>query len=61
MTCLGFLIIFFCPVEAPKAPASTYCQIAEPVRPSRSDTRETQVQAAREYAKWKAVCMRGRP
>ena len=57
MTCIGLLIIFFCPVEG-KAPTSTYCQIAEPVRPSRNDTRETQIQAAREYAKWRAVCRR---
>jgi len=55
MTCLGFLFFFFCPVEA-KAPASTYCQIVQPVRPSRADTQETKVQAAREFAKWKRVC-----
>jgi len=58
MTCFGLLLIFFCPIEAPKAPASTYCQIAQPVRPSRADTRETQIQAAREFAKWRSICER---
>lgn len=59
MTCFGIALvigILHCPQEAPKAPASTYCQIAEPVRPSRRDTPETQAQAAREFAKWKNNC-----
>lgn len=55
MICFG-LLLYFCQVEQPKAPTSTYCQIAQPVRPSRKDTAETIQQAAREYAKWKKVC-----
>lgn len=56
MTCFGLLVIMFCNPPEAKAPASTYCQIAQPVRPSRADTQETKVQAAREFAKWKAIC-----
>lgn len=57
MWCLGLLVAFYCPPpEPPRAPTSTYCQIAQPVRPSRADTQRTKVQAAREFGKWKKAC-----
>ena len=56
MLCFGFLIVFSCSDAAPKAPPSNYCQIVQPVRPHPDDTHETKVQAAREFAKWKAIC-----
>lgn len=37
-------------------PLQNYCQLAEPVRVSRADTRETKVQADREYRKYVAAC-----
>lgn len=35
---------------------NNYCQIAQPVRVSRADTRLTKEQADREYRKYVAVC-----
>jgi len=57
--CFGIILMVCQPADAPKAPLDTYCQIAKPVRPSRQDTKETQIQAAREFAKWKDRCQQG--
>jgi len=57
--CFGIILMVCQPEDAPKAPLDTYCRIHQPVRPSRQDTKETQVQAAREFAKWKANCQKG--
>ena len=35
---------------------SNYCQIAQPVKVSRADTRATKEQADREYRKYVAAC-----
>jgi hypothetical protein len=55
MLCFGILIMF-CPQEPPKAPPSTYCQIAKPIYWSPQDTRKTKEQADRHNVQWNAVC-----
>ena len=53
MPCFGVVIFMWC--QTPALPAA-YCDIAVPVRVSHADTRATKEAAAREFAKWKAVC-----
>lgn len=55
MTCFGLIFVLWC--QVPPTPAA-YCDISVPVLVSHADTRATKEAAAREYAKWKAVCGR---
>lgn len=56
---LGCLALAGCATMATPAgpvPIDSYCQIVQPVRVSPKDTRETKVQADREFRKWKSIC-----
>ena len=56
MICYGLLLIMFCPQDAPPPPASTFCQIYQPVRWSARDTRGTKEQVDVLNRQWKALC-----
>ncbi|PZU89086.1 MAG: hypothetical protein DI527_16260 [Chelatococcus sp.] len=56
MTCLGLLVFFVCSPQTATAADAPYCSIAQPIRFTATDTRETKEQADRENAKWKRLC-----
>ena len=57
MTCLGFLVVFWCSdLPPPQVMSVPYCETVKPVRPSRKDTVATIEQADTEWRKFKALC-----
>lgn len=51
------ICLLFCVVEpAPVAPASDYCQIAQPIYWHKDDTRRTKEQADTHNRVWKSIC-----
>lgn len=58
---LGCLLLAGCATMAQPGlvpPTDSYCQISQPVRVSKNDTRATKEQADRELRKWKSVCQK---
>lgn len=56
MLCVGILIMWCSAQQPAQAPVSTFCQIAEPIYFSASDTRKTKEAVDIHNRKWRAVC-----